>query len=326
MKQQKYWRYGRSAVVYFWLVALLPDKSDAMTFAVHGNNSHTLNAVLATGTIDWNDAEKLNQFLARQSNKHQTAIYLDSPGGSLEGGIRLGEYFKRNRIKTIVEGNKTCASACALAFLGGTDKYGNRWMSTTTSSGLGFHAFRNADGNPNGDTDETQQIVGKVLEYGQLVQAPMEIFVRNFKTPSDKIYWFSTDEALSLGIKVWDMENKSYVGKSRQATQNPDLPNAAEFISTYFSKIKKVPYQQTWDMLSGPLKDQGFNAYVDWWDKRVKAVSLRNVQELSSNSVQAELSYAMQNGKNLCTINTFILQNNSDSWLIIEQQSRRCKE
>jgi Predicted periplasmic protein len=184
----------------------------ALGFELHDNNSDRLNAVLASGTIRWDDVERLDNFLAGLPSKRNTAIYLNSPGGSLGGGIRLGKYFRQNRIKTVVEGNETCASACALAFLGGTDRGGNRWMSSTTTSRLGFHAYRNADGTRYEDIENVQQIVASILQYGQLVDAPMEIFVRNFQTPANQMYWFSTHELLDLGIKVWDMTNECFVG------------------------------------------------------------------------------------------------------------------
>ena len=191
---------------------LLSPLVGALDFELHENNSERLNAVLASGTIRWDDVERLERFLAALPSKRNTAIYFNSPGGSLGGGIRLGQYFRKNKIKTVVEGHETCASACALAFLGGTDRSGNRWMASTTTSRLGFHAFRNADGSRYEDVENLQQIVASILQYGQLVDAPMEIFVRNFQTPSDQMYWFSTRELLDLGIKVWDMENDCFVG------------------------------------------------------------------------------------------------------------------
>ena len=192
---------------------LLNCPASALDFKLHDNNSKTLNAIMATGTVKWDDVEQLDYFLSHQPRKGHTAIYFNSPGGSLGGGIRLGEYFRKNRIKTVVEGHEMCASACALAFLGGTDRNGNRWMSSTTTSRLGFHAFRNGDGTRYDDTDDVQQTVGTILQYGKMVDAPMEIFVRNFQTPSDGMYWFSTRELLNLGIKVWDMTNKCFVGE-----------------------------------------------------------------------------------------------------------------
>jgi hypothetical protein len=50
--------------------------------------------------------------------------------GSLIEGLKLGYLFKDMRIKTVVEGDRPknlCASACALAFLGGHDSQGRPW-------------------------------------------------------------------------------------------------------------------------------------------------------------------------------------------------------
>ncbi len=99
---------------------------------------------MASGPFKSGDTKSLNDFLTSLPVKKNTAIYFDSPGGNLFEGMKLGRYFKKNKIKTVVQGGEMCASACALAFLGGTDKGNNRWMSTTTTSKLGFHSFSNS--------------------------------------------------------------------------------------------------------------------------------------------------------------------------------------
>ena len=185
--------------------------SSALNFSKHDNDSKTLNAIMATGEIKYGDTNKLDKYLSKLPHKKHTAIYFDSPGGSLSEGIQLGRYFKENKIKTVVQGYKICASACALAFLGGTDYKGNKWMSTTTISLLGFHAFQSVNGKNVLDTDQTQQVVSEILKYAKYVNAPMDIIIKNFSTPSKNMYWLSTQEALSLGIKVWDIKNKNFL-------------------------------------------------------------------------------------------------------------------
>jgi len=190
----------------------LHHSATAMEFTIHGNHSKTLNAIAAKGEIKLNDLNKLHSFLSQLSPKKHTAIYFTSSGGNLFEGMRLGIYFKQNRIKTVIQADEMCASACALAFLGGTDYKNQRWMSTTTTSLLGFHAFRSSKGNNLQSTDQTQKIVAAILEYGNFVKAPIEIFVKSFQTSSDQMYWFSKSEALRLGIKVWDIQKKCFTG------------------------------------------------------------------------------------------------------------------
>jgi len=191
---------------------LLSCSAGAMDFTIHDNHSTTLNAIAAKGTIELNDVNKLHALLSNIPVKKHTAVYFTSSGGNLYGGMLLGSYFRKNRIKTVIQADQICASACALAFLGGTDYKGRRWMSTTTTSLLGFHAFRKAKGNALQNTDQTQKIVADILEYGNYVQAPMAILIKNFRTSSSQIHWLKQKEALKLGIKVWDTKKNCFAG------------------------------------------------------------------------------------------------------------------
>lgn len=302
----------------------------ALDYSAHENNSRTLNAVMASGEIQYNDVEKLDLYLSKLPHKKHTAIYFDSPGGSLYGGIRLGEYFKQHRIKTVIDGNKICASACALAFLGGTDRNGNKWMSSTTTSRLGFHAFSSGDDTRYANRDETQRVVADILRYGKHVDAPMEIFIKNFSTPSNKIYWFSIHEELSLGIKVWDVQNNcfaksDYVGNKTYG-YTPEQKSASDFIRKYFSDLKRVPYSQTWNMLSNSMKHKvkSLKNYTKWWDGQVDRVVIESIKELESNVVRVRLKYYMKNGKTTCSQDTFTLKRDANSWFIYDQKYKKC--
>lgn len=47
------------------------------------------------------------------------AVYLNSSGGTLEDGFAMGRLFRKNAVATILVSKQVCASACAVAFLGG---------------------------------------------------------------------------------------------------------------------------------------------------------------------------------------------------------------
>lgn len=195
-----------------WIAIAEPTSVYALDFVRHSINSKRLNAILVTGEVRVGDTERLLKYVRSLPSKNNTAVYLSSPGGNLYEGMKLGRMFKSERIKTVVEGNKICASACALAFLGGRDRQGAKWMSSTTTSRLGFHAFRSAEGSKASLTeDETQRVVSDVLQYGRDVDAPLEILIKKFATPSGSMYWFSENELLRLGVKVWNMEKKCFL-------------------------------------------------------------------------------------------------------------------
>lgn len=50
-------------------------------------------------------------------------VTLESGGGYLEDGYKLGKVFRDRGVKTIISDNKMCASSCAVAFLGGKKRY-----------------------------------------------------------------------------------------------------------------------------------------------------------------------------------------------------------
>lgn len=185
--------------------------ASALEFSVHPNAASmpAVTAILAEGNIEDGDVERLSEFLSTVAVRKTTAIYLASPGGSLFEGMRLGRFFARHHIKTVVEGNRICASACALAFLGGRDNAGKAWRSSSSNSQLGFHAFSSAD--PMRDENETQLVVSRVLDYGREIEAPLELLILNFATPSSSIYWLSEDEICSLGIKLWDVPGNRFI-------------------------------------------------------------------------------------------------------------------
>jgi hypothetical protein len=179
-----------------------------MQFIEHPNNaSPTLTAILGIGDISPGDTEKLIELLHNTGRKKNTAIYLASPGGDLYEGMRLGLFFRSARIKTVVEGGMDCASACALAFLGGTDNNGRAWRSSSTNSRLGFHAFSGYNLSQN----DVQRVVADILSYGKNVDAPIDLLIVNFATPSEDISWVSQSELCALGIKLWSVSSDSFV-------------------------------------------------------------------------------------------------------------------
>jgi hypothetical protein len=206
---------GRRPIRSAWLIGILflvlsTNAPRALEFSRHNADSSGLNAIAATGRIEAGDSEKLLRYLRTLPGKPNTAIYLSSPGGSLIEGLKLGYLFKERRIKTIVEGdrpNNLCASACALAFLGGHDPQGRPWRSGTTSSLLGYHQFYCGDGQ---QCRDEQAAVSVILRFGRDVAAPLEIFIEMFNRPPQDMHWFSTSELCSLGIKVWDMSTKRF--------------------------------------------------------------------------------------------------------------------
>lgn len=222
----------RSSFLFLSVLALLAtvtaQQTQALDFGIrYENDSPNLNAITATGDVEPGDADKLEVYLSGLEQRNHTAIYFSSRGGSLYEGMRIGLVLKQWGVKSVVEHDAMCASACALAFLGGRDRQGNKWMSSTTRSRLGFHAFA-IPGKTEDNTNQTQRTVSDILDYATQVGAPQEIMVRTFRAASDSMDWFSIDDMLSLGIRVYDPDHQCFLpcGGSQPGVERPEQPTS----------------------------------------------------------------------------------------------------
>jgi len=74
------------------------------------------NAILVKGEISAETVNNVRNLLRRYEIDW---VEFDSPGGDLNAGLELGTLIRKQKLNTAVPKYGTCASACALAFLGG---------------------------------------------------------------------------------------------------------------------------------------------------------------------------------------------------------------
>jgi hypothetical protein len=87
--------------------------------------------VIVSGEILPGDADRFAEIVRLSQSG---AVLLESPGGSLLDGLRIGRTIRDAGFSTGVAPDTACASACALAWLGGIERYMN------ANSLVGFHA------------------------------------------------------------------------------------------------------------------------------------------------------------------------------------------
>jgi len=61
------------------------------------------------------------------------------------------------------------------------------------------------------DSDHAQRVVADILDYGMAVGAPRAIMLKMFRTQVGSMYWVPPNEALALGIKVWDINGNCFL-------------------------------------------------------------------------------------------------------------------
>ena len=68
-------------------------------------------------------SEEVDGILSQLEDKKPKLILLNSIGGNVSGAVRFARYVRQNQMNTWIAKNQTCASACALVFLAGIQRF-----------------------------------------------------------------------------------------------------------------------------------------------------------------------------------------------------------
>ncbi len=143
--------------------------------------------VLVAGEFEDGDGERFVRLTAALPKT--TTVVFDSPGGNLLAGLKIGETIHARGYATLVADGSTCASACAIAWLGGTKRF------LSSAARLGFHAASNGGG----VSAPGNAIVGAYMARLGLSQDAVYALT---EAGPDAIAWFDAGQARMLGISV----------------------------------------------------------------------------------------------------------------------------
>lgn len=213
----------RSLPVLFAAIFLASGPAAAMTFTLDGD------IVRASGPIEQGDADRLRSFFSRlerdEMNHLWVTVALDSPGGNLLEGMRIGMAIRDAGVQTLVRQGETCASACAIAFLGGqASGVTSDAVSRNLEPGalLGYHGFYTG-GEQVRVVDETlteARVINAILiEYAtRMGSVDVGLLSHLLTTPPERVEAIDTPrEIAGLGIRLPDDAFKPRKGWARHA-------------------------------------------------------------------------------------------------------------
>jgi hypothetical protein len=171
-----------------FLATLPSSRGHADPMKIHGKPPSALEAVVvapawdvfAEGEIDVGSDERLLHFLRENNVPKGSVIWLDSPGGSLMAGMKLGKVIRDYELFTYIGKDENqhkyetaspgeCYSACALAFLGGSYRF---YME---GSEYGVHRFHSSTRAGN-DSDTAQIVSAMIVQYIRDMGVDPELF------------------------------------------------------------------------------------------------------------------------------------------------------
>ena len=200
-------------VLFVIFMTLFSLSVSAMEFSLFNGGSKCSGCLIikANGEITESTPGGFEDFLANASldNKRNTTLVIDSPGGSLWGGLELGRKIRSNGFDThvgrigpaqgdlinIIAGQ--CASACAYAFLGGKNrskegnsKYGLHQISTTETSTVPLNkAIKSA-----------QNLLSEISMYVEKMGVAPEIVTIATHTEAERIDWIDSNTMMEHGV------------------------------------------------------------------------------------------------------------------------------
>ena len=190
--------------------------------------------VTVLGTLVVADTQK---FLDRTSGLQKAIVMLASDGGSVIAGISIGKTIRARNFETAVPDGVRCASACALAWLGGT----SRFMSA--GARVGFHAAYTKEGGTVQESGVANALVGSYLARLGLSDTAI-VYITS--AHPDEMQWLTMSDARQVGIEAAPLTSTLAAGRDHQPTpqisppQGPSPPvstleaKARAFIGMYF--------------------------------------------------------------------------------------------
>ena len=138
--------------------------------------------------------DEIDDILSQLDEKKPKLILLNSIGGNVLGALRFAKYVRKNQMNTWIAHKQTCASACALVFLAGTQRF--------SEGNLIVHQYLPPaeQGNEKIARDaawiSVQKIIGETITLLNSFGTPRFVFERIFSSPN--LYAFTEAEMAEL--------------------------------------------------------------------------------------------------------------------------------
>jgi hypothetical protein len=170
------------------LILLATARALAATITLAPQTPDRPNVITVEGPLVSVDGD---QFAAKAASLRSAIVAFSSDGGSLVAGVRIGEAIRRKGFSTFVPDGRRCASACALAWLGGEERF------IGADARIGFHAgYDMAAGT---ETGVGNAAVGAYLAK---IGLPYEAVVFITQAASNEITWLNMSDVAQRGIRV----------------------------------------------------------------------------------------------------------------------------
>lgn len=231
------------------VLLLLAQAAGALTIEGFGDQ------VVLSGPVERGDFERFRAVVERNRFKIGAVVLLDSPGGAAADGFAIGDLIREKRYPTIAAGG--CYSACALIFLGGSERYFAEGADERVF--VAFHGLYFRDGSL------AQEVTGLNRDWvmrrtGRWIDDGLLRRWTRFSNQSDFVYFLAPTGARRFGAPVLVCQDAQQQGRgSRDCQRIADTDSYREGITTASAPARLDPslvvrLQRTRDAVNVPRR------------------------------------------------------------------------
>ena len=180
-----------------------------------------LTVVSVEGELNFQDEDVFTDKVLRLKD---AVVVFDSIGGNLIAGIEIGKAIRLKGFSTLVLDDTLCASACALAWLGGKTKWAG------PDARIAFHAAWKLENGRKVETGPGNALVGAYLQSLGLSEDAI-IFITSAPPDGAEMLSFQKAESLGLHVKKFEVPAGAQVAARHEPPQSsaPRDPDASYY-------------------------------------------------------------------------------------------------
>ena len=253
------------------------------------------------------EAADTEHFRTKTSALTKAIVVLASDGGSLVAGIEIGTLMRLKGFASLVPDGSRCASACALAWLGGS----KRFMGATAQ--IGFHAaYVVKDGLPT-ETSSGNAIVGAYLNR---IGLPDRAVIYITDSAPQEVRWLSLEDAELQGI---DVSLFSPASPTQVTAVAPETDAPPAIVREFYEALGGGNGQQAANFIlpekrKGPFSPE---AMTKFYGNLVEPIKMTGIEANGANQFLVHYSY--RRASNQCNGLAMVTTTNFDGHFFISR-------
>lgn len=243
------------------------------------------NVIAIAGVIGEGDDHTFRELAA--ASPANTIVVLNSEGGLVQPALEIGRAIRLKGLATAVAPDDLCASACALIWLAGVDRY------MSTKSHIGFHAsYRIVNGEAR-ESGTSNALIGAYLNQLSLPEVAI-VFVTT--ASPEGMEWLTNNSAMAAGIAFRSLDDDATTLSTPGANKN-EIYDPLKAVTAFYSALSVADGETAAALVipdkrgKGPFNEVNIHSFFSTLDKplRLRGANLRDesVVEVTYDYVKA---------------------------------------